>query len=100
METNENKVEIRGLFKSFSGVYVLSNVEFDLKAGEVHALVGENGAGKSTFIKILSGAYTKDRGDICIEGKMIEHLNPHIAQPWHRGHALAISPAIYPSILL
>jgi ABC-type sugar transport system ATPase subunit len=80
MEKNENKVEIRGLFKSFSGVYVLSNVEFDLKAGEVHALVGENGAGKSTFIKILSGAYTKDRGDICIEGKMIEHLNPHIAQ--------------------
>ncbi len=80
METDENRVEIRGLYKSFSGVYVLSNVEFDLKAGEVHALVGENGAGKSTFIKILSGAYTKDEGDICIEGRKIEHLNPHIAQ--------------------
>jgi ribose transport system ATP-binding protein len=80
MEDNVDIVKIKGLYKSFSGVYVLSDIDFDLKAGEVHALVGENGAGKSTFIKILSGAYTKDRGDIIIEGREVPHLNPHIAQ--------------------
>lgn len=59
---------------------MLSDVDFDLKPGEIHALVGENGAGKSTFIKILSGAYTKTMGDVIIEGNKVEHLNPHVAQ--------------------
>jgi ABC-type sugar transport system ATPase subunit len=77
---NDCTVKIHHLYKSFSGVYVLSDVDFDLRPGEIHALVGENGAGKSTFIKILSGAYTKDRGDVFIEGNKIEHLTPHVAQ--------------------
>jgi len=50
-------LEIMNVSKSFSGVKVFSDFNFDLSAGEVHCLVGENGAGKSTFIKILSGAY-------------------------------------------
>ncbi len=73
-------VEIRHLFKSFSGVNVLTDVDFDLKAGEVHALVGENGAGKSTFIKILSGAYQRDSGKLSIAGQQVQSLNPELAQ--------------------
>ena len=67
--------------KAFSGVPALTNVSFDLKQGEVHALLGENGAGKSTLVKILSGVYTRDSGDIFINGKKIlNDLTPYSAQ--------------------
>lgn len=81
MEKNLNFcIEVNNLNKSFSGIRVLSNLCFSLKAGEIRALVGENGAGKSTFIKILSGAYERDSGEIHIEGKPIRQLNPKISQ--------------------
>jgi ABC-type sugar transport system ATPase subunit len=63
---------MRDICKEFSGVKVLKNVQMDLEAGEVHAILGENGAGKSTLIKILGGVYTKDAGQILIEGKEVE----------------------------
>ncbi|MDR2049985.1 MAG: sugar ABC transporter ATP-binding protein [Treponema sp.] len=67
--------------KSFSGVMALQDVQFNLKPGEVHALLGENGAGKSTLMKIISGVYTKDSGDIYINGKKLAHdLSPQSAQ--------------------
>ena len=58
-----------GVSKSFQSVKALTDVNFQLKAGEVHALMGENGAGKSTLIKILAGIYSKDSGEIRINGK-------------------------------
>ena len=66
---NDNVVlEMRNIHKSFPGVRALQAVDFTLRKGEVHALMGENGAGKSTLIKVLTGVYTKDKGEIHLEG--------------------------------
>jgi len=73
-------LEMRGIKKHFPGVIALDGVDFDLRRGEVHALVGENGAGKSTLIKILAGIYSKDAGEIIIDGRRVEINNPHKAQ--------------------
>lgn len=62
-------LEMNNIHKSFPGVYVLKGVHLDLKKGEVLALVGENGAGKSTVINILGGIHQMDEGEIIIEGK-------------------------------
>ena len=64
-----------GISKSFPGVKALDNINFELRQGEVHALVGENGAGKSTFIKILMGVYTADSGEIVLDGEKISITN-------------------------
>ena len=61
----------KNIGKTFSGVNVLREVEFSLEPGEVHALVGENGAGKSTFVKVLSGVYTPTDGDIYLDDKKV-----------------------------
>ncbi|MCF0229540.1 MAG: sugar ABC transporter ATP-binding protein [Parasporobacterium sp.] len=70
---------MRGIYKSFPGVKALSNVDFTLRKGEVHALMGENGAGKSTLIKVLTGVYSKDVGEIRIDG-IKEAINIHSPQ--------------------
>ena len=51
---------------------MLKNVDLEITKGEVHALMGENGAGKSTIIKIITGVYTKDDGQIYIDGRPVE----------------------------
>lgn len=68
----QNVIEVKNIGKEFNGVWVLKDIDFDLKPGEIHALVGENGAGKSTFIKILSGVYSQSSGDIYLNGKPIK----------------------------
>ncbi|WP_461204820.1 sugar ABC transporter ATP-binding protein [Clostridium sp. DL1XJH146] len=76
----KNVVEMKGITKEFPGVKALTSVDLDIRAGEVHALVGENGAGKSTFIKILMGVYTKTAGEVFVEGKKIDIKSPLQAQ--------------------
>ncbi|MCR5388058.1 MAG: sugar ABC transporter ATP-binding protein [Lachnospiraceae bacterium] len=58
--------------KSFNGIQVLKDVNLEIKKGEIHALMGENGAGKSTIIKIITGVYTKDDGEIYVDGEHVE----------------------------
>ena len=70
----------RGISKAFGGVEVLRDVDLDLVPGEVHALVGENGAGKSTFAKILAGVIRPTRGTLHISGRTVEVQNPIDAQ--------------------
>src|SRR5262249_45206145 len=60
---------LRGITKAFGGSGVLFGVDFDVRAGEVHALAGENGAGKSTLMNIVSGVTPPDAGEILWEGR-------------------------------
>ena len=66
--TKNAVLEMRNIHKQFPGVYALQGVDFTLCEGEVHALMGENGAGKSTLIKVLTGVYSKDEGQIYLNG--------------------------------
>ena len=59
--TKVEKVEMRGIIKQFPGVLANNRIDFDVRAGEVHTLLGENGAGKSTLMKILYGIYHQDK---------------------------------------
>ena len=70
----------RGISKQFAGVEVLSDVDLDLHAGEIHALLGENGAGKSTFAKIVAGVHRPTRGTLALDGKAVSVSNPSVAQ--------------------
>lgn len=62
-------IEMKGIKKAFNRNVVLNNVEFTLLDGEIHALMGENGAGKSTMMKILAGIYSRDEGDVLVDGQ-------------------------------
>ena len=71
-----NLVELNGIRKSFGGVRALQGVDFDLRAGEVHALLGENGAGKSTLMRVLGGEYIPEAGTVKVAGE-----EPHFRSP-------------------
>ena len=74
-------MELRNVSKTFPGVKALKNVHFELKPGEIHALIGENGAGKSTFIKIITGVHLPDEGgEFFIDGKNAGIKTPLDAQ--------------------
>ncbi len=72
-------LSLSGVSKSFAGVQVLRDVDFDVRAGEVHALLGENGAGKSTLIKIIAGVHAPDSGTIRIGDRELKAVTPREA---------------------
>jgi len=76
---NEYIVEMTDIEKSFALVKAVSNGQFNLKKGEIHSLIGENGAGKSTMMKMLYGIYGHDSGIIKIKGTEMTGLTPKIA---------------------
>jgi simple sugar transport system ATP-binding protein len=67
---------MKGVVKRFPGVLANDHVDFDVRAGEVHALLGENGAGKSTLMKILYGMYAPDKGEIWLNDKLVSINSP------------------------
>ena len=77
---DELVLRARGIHKRFGATHALKGVDFALARGEVHALLGENGAGKSTFIKIVAGAHPPDEGTITIGGSEHRRLDPHLAR--------------------
>ena len=66
---SENILCVKNIKKSFGGVHALKGVDLTIKKGETHCLAGENGCGKSTIIKVISGFYKPDEGTIEIDGK-------------------------------
>jgi D-xylose transport system ATP-binding protein len=69
-------LQLRGISKSFGSVQALTDVDFDVRHGEVMALVGDNGAGKSTLIKCVAGIHSVDSGEILFEGKPVHIHGP------------------------
>ena len=69
-------IELKGVKKAFGGVKALKGVDLSIQKGEVHCLAGENGCGKSTLIKVISGAHEADEGEVIIDGKHMKHFKP------------------------
>ncbi|MBO2458977.1 sugar ABC transporter ATP-binding protein [Actinomadura violacea] len=75
----EPLLRMRGIVKQFPGVRALDGVDLDVRAGEVHCLLGQNGAGKSTLIKVLAGAHQPDEGEIAFAGRAVRLAGPTAA---------------------
>jgi ABC-type sugar transport system ATPase subunit len=80
LETNTTDtdyvVQLKGISKRFGGVDALTEVDLELRRGEIMGIVGDNGAGKSTLMKVLSGAYVADEGEIFVDGEKARIRNP------------------------
>ena len=85
----ETILKMQGIQKYFSGVHALKGVNFELRAGEVHALMGENGAGKSTLIKVLCGIHKRDGGSVELFGEEVNFNN--IAESQAAGISVILS---------
>src|ERR1700680_855161 len=75
----EPRLRMSGIGKSFGAVRALSNVDFEVYAGEVVGLVGDNGAGKSTLIKVIAGVGPADSGEIQVDGQTVKIHSPQTA---------------------
>lgn len=72
-------ITLENISKQFPGVLALDNVNLTLRKGEVHCLAGQNGCGKSTIIKVISGVYHPEKGaQILLDGKLFHHLTPQL----------------------
>lgn len=84
----ETILEVRGIHKNFGPTCALSNVDFTLKRGEVHGLIGENGSGKSTLSAIIAGIHTPDSGEMRLCGEV--HAPKNVADAQSRGVAMIV----------
>lgn len=73
---SEHLIKVSNISKSFAGVHALKGVNLTINPGEIRCLAGENGCGKSTLIKVISGVHTPDEGEIEINGKKFKNLSP------------------------
>ena len=91
-------LKVDHLSKYFAHVKALDDITFDVKRGEIHALCGENGAGKSTFIKLLTGAHEPTKGKITFDGNEYDRGKggnpecPGCREAWHRHDLSGIQP--------
>lgn len=76
IKRGDTVLEARGITKRFPGVVANDRIDFEIRAGEIHAILGENGAGKTTLMKILFGQYQPDEGEIYLAGKQVKFRSP------------------------
>ncbi|MBR0449952.1 MAG: ABC transporter ATP-binding protein, partial [Clostridia bacterium] len=98
---NGNIIEISNLYKSFNDVKAVQDISFSVKAGELFAFLGVNGAGKSTTINIMCGQLSKDSGSIIIDGKNIDKDLPKIKSELgvvFQGSALDSALSVYDNL--
>ena len=69
-------IELRHVGKRFAGIQALDDVSLSVRRGEIHCLAGENGSGKSTVIKVMSGVYRPDDGEVLVDGEPVRRLTP------------------------
>ena len=84
MSAAPHLLEARGLCKYYGNVVALKDISAHVDAGEVTCVLGDNGAGKSSFIKILSGAHQPDEGELLVDGEAVHFSSPRDARA--RGH--------------
>jgi len=75
-----NSFEVRGISKAFGHIHAIRDVSLSVRAGEVHAVIGENGAGKSSLMSVICGRYRPNGGELLIDGTPVEFHSPHDAQ--------------------
>src|SRR6202020_3429804 len=80
MADSAHLLELIGARKRFAGSVALDDVNFDLRSGEVHVLFGEDGAGKSTLINVITGNVTPDAGEYRLAGAVVPHMTPRLAR--------------------
>lgn len=98
-------VAMKHISKSFGAVRALQGVDFDVRPGEVVGLVGDNAAGKSTLMKVLSGAHAADRGEILVDGRRVRITHPQDARALgiemlYQHFALAGNITVYQNVFL
>ena len=71
-----NRLETKEICKSFGGVNAVNHISFELQPGEIHSIIGENGAGKSTFIRMIAGDHIPDSGEMYFNGDRITSFSP------------------------
>ena len=76
MEHSTPALMAKGITKRFPGVVANDGIDFEIKAGEIHAILGENGAGKTTLMNILFGLYQHDEGEIYLGGEKVDFKSP------------------------
>ena len=76
VKRGDTVLEARGITKRFPGVIANDRIDFEIKAGEIHAILGENGAGKTTLMNILFGIHQPDEGELYLYGKKVNFKSP------------------------
>ena len=76
LQRGDTVLEARGITKRFPGVLANDRIDFEMRAGEIHAILGENGAGKTTLMKILYGLVQPDEGEIYVGGQRVKLHSP------------------------
>ena len=85
MSAHANALRLTGIWKSFDGFQALADAHFDARWGEVHALLGENGAGKSSLMNIAAGLYAPEQGELLVDDNPVRLAGPRDAAALHIG---------------